>query len=72
MKKGEIVKVENKDRKFGSQKEYHAVHCVQNRLPVALLLTQNQLDDAVKRAKENQEDIPEIKRPTFLQRLFNK
>lgn len=72
MKKGEIVRVENKDRKFGSQKEYHAVHCVQNGLPVALLLTQNQLDDAVKRAMENQEDIPEITRPTFFQRLFNK
>jgi|TARA_R110002012_G_scaffold320581_1_gene544604 hypothetical protein len=72
MKKGEIVRVENKDRKFGSQKEYHAVHCAQNGLPVALLLTQNQLDDAVKRAMENQEDIPEITRPTFLQRLFNK
>ena len=55
-----IVSVTLSKRKFVSQKEYHAVHCVQNGLPVALLLTQNQLDDAVKRAKENQEDIPEI------------
>ena len=58
-KAGKIIKVENKDRKFGANPEYLAIwvesesgneHC--------LLFTERELSVAKDRADKNKEDIP--------------
>ena len=72
MKKGEILKVKNTKRKRNSNEHYFALHCEENGLHVVLLLTQNQIDEAVKRATDQPEDIPLLTKQTFFQRLFNK
>ena len=72
MKKGEILKVKNTKRRRNSNEFYNALHCEQNELPVNLLLTENQIAEAVKRAGDQPEDIPSVTTPSFFQRLFNK
>ena len=69
MKIGIIKKVENKDRKFGSQKEYYVLHCTDNGTPLVLMLTQSQITKAVKRASDNPEDIPKLTRTGIFARI---
>jgi hypothetical protein len=53
--------VENKDRKFGSNKYYYPVQVVtEDGHLVNALFTQDQINDAIFRAEKNPEDMPEI------------
>jgi len=53
-------KVENKDRKFGSALHYYPCHVEGKDGKVGnLLFTVDQIDEAMKRAEANPEDMPE-------------
>jgi len=58
-KNGNIILVENKDKKFGAAHEYYAVW-VQNTKgkEYPLLFTERELRVAIDRAEKNPEDIP--------------
>lgn len=60
MQKGQIVKVENKVRKFGSLDSYYAVNCDRNGETLTYLFTENELTDAQKRCEKNVEDLDHI------------
>jgi len=58
-KYGRLKTVKNKDRKFGSAKDYHAIWLVdQAGDSVCAMLTENELVNALTRAIENPEDVP--------------
>lgn len=55
--------VDNKNRKFGADPTYYAVRVRgKNIQPTDALLSSEQLDVAIKRAKSNREDIPPLGR----------
>lgn len=60
MQKGQIVKVENKVRKFGSLDSYYAVNCDRDGQTLTYLFTENELTDAQKRCEKNVEDLEQI------------
>lgn len=67
MKIGEIIPVQNKNKKFGANLHYHAVHvCIEGKV-VPLLLSHGELEIAKDRAERNMEDIPKL---SWFQRLF--
>ncbi len=56
---GRLKTIKNKDRKFGSAKDYHAIWLVdQAGDSVCAMLTENELVNALVRAIENPEDVP--------------
>ncbi len=57
-KQTKIVKVENKDQKFGANDHYWFVKLSHNGKKQPLLFTDDQLGDATERATKNPEDIP--------------
>ena len=70
MKLGELKLVANKEKKKGANKKYWAVHCRRGEASVTLLMTKDQMLDLEKRGKANPEDIPPLKAPSFLAKLF--
>lgn len=60
MQKGQIVKVENKVRKFGSLDSYYAVNCDRDGKTLTYLFTENELTDAQKRCEKNVEDLEQV------------
>jgi len=61
--------VPNTDRMFGSQAEYFPIYVEQeNGDLVPALFTKSQIEVAIKRANQNEEDVP--KRNTFLSFIF--
>lgn len=60
MQKGQIVKIENKNRKFGSLDSYYAVNCDKEGQTLTYLFTENELIDAQKRCEKNIEDLDEV------------
>jgi len=68
-KAGKIIRVENKERKFGANPEYLAIW-VENQKGVeyCLLFTERELSVAKDRADKNKEDIP---RKGFFTDLFD-
>jgi len=57
-KQNTIVKVENKDQKFGANDHYWFVRLAHENKDTPLLFTDDQLGDASERADKNPEDIP--------------
>ena len=64
-KLGQLVEVENKNRKFGSNSKYFAVHVSANDEVYPLLLSHNELQVGISRAEANGEDVPKIKTKWF-------
>ncbi len=61
-------KVENRDRRFGSQLEYYPTKIViQPGEMTSALFTKHQIDEAIARAERNPEDMPG---ESFWQKLF--
>lgn len=60
MKNGEIKEVLNKDRKFGSNQTYYAIHGFIEGEHTPLLLTQAELEISANRGRNNVEDIPKL------------
>ena len=59
VKQGKIITVDNKDRKFGANKEYYAIWVEDcNKKERCLLFTKHQLAAARHRAAKNPEDLP--------------
>ncbi len=52
-------KVENKERKFGSQLEYYPCKIITPSGEANALFTKNQIEVAIERAARNPEDIPQ-------------
>lgn len=62
--------VENKQRKFGSQKVYYSCKIIfKDGTEEDSLFTKNQIEIALKRGLENKEDFPEKK--SFWDKLWN-
>ena len=58
-KNGNILLVENKDKKFGAADEYYAVWVENTKgKEFPLLFTERELNIAIDRAEKNPEDIP--------------
>jgi len=58
---GDLQKVDNKDRKFGSNSEYYYIRVQrENNDEVALLFTEHEIKVALDRAEKNTEDLPEV------------
>ena len=58
---GDVVTVENKDRKFGSTLNYHYVRVqLESGREVPLLFTDNEIAEAERRADANPEDLPKV------------
>ena len=70
MRLGELELVANKKKKRGVNKKYWAVHCRRGEASVTLLMTKDQMLDLEKKAKANPEDIPTLKKPGYLAKLF--
>lgn len=60
MQKGQIVKVQNKARKFGQAESYFAVNCDKDGQTLTYLFTENELIDAQTRCEKNDEDLDHI------------
>jgi hypothetical protein len=60
--KGDMFIQDNQERKFGSDPQYAVLWAVlpDGGQPVPLLLTKEELDIAVERAAQNEEDIPAL------------
>jgi hypothetical protein len=71
--KSEIIlreEVKNKDRKFGSNKEYYPSYVeLEDGRKVPALFTKHQIQEAMERAEKNPEDVPE-EHQTFLESIF--
>ena len=61
IKLGQLTKVENKSRHFGSSTEYNIVYVEQGTQTIPLCLTNTELEAARTRAKNNTEDLPKFK-----------
>ena len=70
MRLGELKLVASKQKKRGVNKKYWAVHCRRGETSVTLLMTKDQMADLEKRAEANPEDIPTLKKPGYLAKLF--
>lgn len=69
VKAGKIIKVDNKERKFGANPEYLAIWVEnQSNDEFCLLFTERELKVAKDRADKNKEDIP---RKGFFTDLFD-
>jgi hypothetical protein len=68
---GELVVVKNTGRRLNSADVYHAMHVRMGRDLVALMLTDREVDEAMRRAKRNPEDMP-VYRPRFIDRFRRK
>lgn len=60
IKLGQLKKVVNKSRHFGSTNEYNLVYVTRDSKIVPLLLTDGELENARNRARNNKEDIPKV------------
>ena len=70
MRLGELKLVASKQKKRGVNKKYWAVHCRRGETSVTLLMTKDQMLDLEKKAEDNPEDIPALKEPGYLAKLF--
>lgn len=59
-------RVPNKDRRFGAAPEYYPAYILVGDKYHPALFTWNQIEDAIRRAEANPEDMP---KPTFWQRI---
>ena len=58
---GDIVPVENTERKFGSADHYNYMRGeFPDKTELPLLFTDNEIQVAIERAKENEEDLPKV------------
>lgn len=58
-KRGKIIQVENKNKKFGANSEYYALWVENSQgAEYCLLFTEHELNRAKERAAKNPEDIP--------------
>lgn len=58
---GDVVTVENTERKFGSALNYYCIRAqFENGVEKPLLFTSEEIAEASKRAEANPEDLPEI------------
>lgn len=69
IQKGLFVRVSNTSRDFGENLDYYALQAVYQGKQTPMLFTQSQIEAAVKRARENPEDMPRV---SFWGRIFRR
>lgn len=70
IKTGQLKRVDNTERKFGSSADYFAGYLEIDGKIEPVLLTQSDIHAIINRAEDNPEDMPK-RRKTFLEWLFN-
>jgi|688.fasta_scaffold34970_10 hypothetical protein len=70
IKLGQIKKVENTKRHFGSTTEYNVVYVETNGKIIPLCLTNTEFEAGKTRASNNKEDLPSLK-VSFFKWLFS-